>query len=131
MPAFKTLEFAENDINSSPQQEDGIKQFLKVTSSGNNRTVDKLQQSQSTLTQVTTDSILLPVSLISALRQRVVNSELLFQQYFDKIEEMKVRQTELGIALNTTNQTSAQTEELLKEFSGQGCLSFPQWKQES
>ena len=135
MSAFKTLEFAETDINryinSSPQLEDEIKQFLKVTSSGNNRTVDKLQQSQSTLTQVTTDSIQLPVSLIGALRQRIADSELLFQQYYARIEEIKIKQKELGIALNTTNQTTAQTEELLKEFSGQGCMSFPQWKQES
>ena len=73
----------------------------------------------------------LPVSLISALCQRVKNSEPLLQQYYDKIKEITVRQREMGIALNTTNQTSAQTEELLKEFSGQGCLSFPQWKHES
>jgi hypothetical protein len=50
----------------------------------------------------------------------------LLQQYYNKIKEIAVRQKEMGIALNTTNQTSAQTEELLKEFSGQGCLSFPQ-----
>ena len=37
----------------------------------------------------------------------------------------------MGISLNTTNQTLTQTEELLKTFSGQGVLSFPQWQYES
>ena len=73
----------------------------------------------------------LPISLTSAIRQRITSSDLLSQQYFNRIEETKQKQKNLGIALNSTNQTIPQTEELLKHFSGQGCLSYPQWKHES
>mgnify|MGYP001440584059 CR=1 FL=1 len=135
MTAFKTLEFAESDIkrfiNSTPQQEDDIKQFLKMAASGNNRTVEKLQQAQSTLSLVSTDSTKLPTILISTLRGRVKASEPLIQQYHDNVTMISAKQKALGIALHTTNQTQSQTLELLKDFSGQGCLSFPQWKHES
>ena len=43
MTAFITLEFAEEDIKrfieDTPQKEDDIKQYLKMTTSGNNKAV--------------------------------------------------------------------------------------------
>ena len=135
MAAFKTLEFAEKDIkrfiDSTPQQEDDIKQYLKITASGNNKTVEKLQQAQSTLFLVSTDSTRLPTILISTLRRRVQTSEPLIQKYYDNIAKVSEKRKTMGIVLNQTNQTPSQTAELLKNFSGQGCLSFPQWKHES
>ena len=135
MAAFKTMEFAERDImrciKDSPQQEDEIKQFLKMSTTSHQKTIDKLQQSQSTLSQAITESVQLPVPLVSAIRKRIINSELLFKQYQTKLSEITARQKQMGISINTTNQTLTQTEELMKTFSGQGALSYPQWQFET
>ena len=73
MTAFKALLHTEEDINrfldNPPQLEDEIKQLLKVTSSGNNKVVKKLQLAQSTLTEITIESTHIPISLTSAISQ--------------------------------------------------------------
>ena len=133
--AVKTLEYAETAIQrliaSSPEKEDDIKQFLKMTVHGNDKTEKKLQEAQAALSLVSTEVDKLPMTLVMSLNSRIQTSELLIGQYHDNVRTVLDKRNAMGIALNQTNQTTEQTTDLLKTFSGQGCMSFPQWKHES
>ena len=55
----------------------------------------------------------------------------MIQAYHENIDKISEKRKTMGIALKQTTQTTAQTINLLKNFSGRGCMSFPQWKHES
>jgi hypothetical protein len=133
--AFQTLTYAEQTVNrilsSNIQCEDDIKSFLKINALPDNQISEKLHQNLSYLIKVCSKATNLPLNFTSAVQTKALNSRSLINDFHNKIAKVTALQKEQGILLNDTSQTVAQTEYLLNDFSGQGIISFPQWKKES
>ena len=107
--ALTALEYVEKDIKrfieASPEIEDDIKQFLRMTVHGNNKTINKLQEAQAALSLLSTEIDKLPAALVSFLISRIQTSELLIDQYHDNIKTVSDKGNAMGITPIQTNQT--------------------------
>jgi hypothetical protein len=133
--AFQALTYTEQTVNrllsSDIQCEDDIKSFLKINALPDNQISEKLHQNLSYLIKVCSKATNLPLNFTSAVQTKALNSRSLINDFHTKIAKVTALQKEQGILLNDTSQTVAQTEYLLNDFSGQGIISFPQWRKES
>ena len=133
--AFQALTYTEQTVNrllsSDIQCEDDIKSFLKINALPDNQISEKLHQNLSYLIKVCSKATNLPLNFTSAVQTKALNSRTLINDFHTKIAKVTALQKEQGILLNDTSQTVAQTEYLLNDFSGQGIISFPQWRKES